>query len=384
MVNTGLDSKTTTGITVKLVETDQDLKDFVAFPYNLYRNNPYYVPPLKTDQLITLSKDKNPAFEHCISQYWLAYKKNRVVGRVAGIINHAFIDKWNKKHARFGWFDFEDDEEVAKALLSTCEDWARKQGMEAIHGPMGFTNFDPAGMLIEGFDQIATIAAMYNYPYYVTYTEKAGYQKEVDWVEYKFFLDNKVPKKIEQLAGIVKRRNRVRIINPQKPQDIERYAHDIFELINTCYSHLHGMVELTEKQIQYYIKQYLPLIRKDFISLVIDESGALIAFGISMPSLSKALQKANGSLFPFGFLHVFMDMRKNNAGELCLIGVRPDYQGKGISVLLMEEANKAYIKNKIHIVESNPELEDNKQVQSLWDYYESQQHKRRRCYIKQL
>lgn len=383
MVKTGLKRKTVTDITIKAVETSQDLKDFISFPFNLYRNNPYYVPPLKTDQVTTLTKDQNPAFAHCDSKYWLAYKKNQVVGRIAGIINQAFIDKWDKKYARFGWFDFVDDQGVAQSLLTVCEAWARGRGMEAIHGPMGFTNFDPAGMLIHGFDQIATLAALYNYPYYVTYIERAGYIKEVDWVEYKIFLDKNVPKKIEQLARVVKKRNRVSIIIPTQ-QDIERYAHDLFDLINTCYSHLHGMVELTEKQIQYYIKRYLPLIRKDFISLVINEDGTLIGFGIIMPSLAKALQKANGSLFPLGFLHIFMDLRKNDVGELFLIGIRPDYQGKGINALLMEAANKAYIQNKIYTVESNPELEDNKQIQSLWDYYEAHQHKRRRCYIKYL
>lgn len=383
MVTAGIEKKTTR-ITIKVVQTDQDLRDFISFPYHLYRNNPYYVPPLKADQVATLSKDQNPAFVHCEAQYWLAFKGKKLVGRIAGIINHAFIDKWGRKYAQFGWFDFEDDERVANSLLIACEAWAKEREMEAIHGPLGFSNFDPAGMLVHGFDQIATLAELYNYPYYVSYIERAGYQKEVDWVSYKIFLNSTVPRKIKQLANIVKRRNRLSIVSLQNPQDIERYAHDIFDLMNTCYSHLHGMVELTERQIQYYIKLYLPFIRKDFISLVVNEAGTLIAFGIIMPSLSKAMQKASGSLFPFGFLHLFMDMRKNNTGELCLVGVRPDYQGKGINVLLMEAANKAYIQNNIYTVESNPELEDNKQIQSLWDYYKVRQHKRRRCYIKYL
>ncbi|HNU59468.1 MAG TPA: GNAT family N-acetyltransferase [Aquaticitalea sp.] len=384
MVKPDLIADRTKQVAIKVAETGQDMKDFISFPYNLYHNNPYYVPPLKVDQVTILSKDQNPAFAHCESKYWLAYRKNKVVGRIAGIINHAFIDKWGKKYARFGWFDFEDDENVAQSLLTVCEAWARDQGMEAIHGPLGFSNFDPAGMLIQGFDQMATLATLYNYPYYVTHIEKAGYQKEIDWVEYKIFLDNTVPQKIEQLASIVRKRNKVRVIHPKNKQDIARYAHDIFEIINICYSPLHGMVELTEKQIEYYIKRYLPLIRKDFISLVVMDDGTLIAFGIVMPSLSKAMQKANGSLFPFAFMHLFMDMRQNDTGELCLIAVRPDYQGKGINALLMEEANKVFIQNKIFTAESNPELEDNKQIQSLWDYYKAQQHKRRRCYLKYL
>lgn len=384
MVKTGLKRKTVSDITIKAVATIQDFKDFISLPYHMYRNNPYYVPPLKADQAEILSKDQNPAFSHCEAQYWLAFKGKKLVGRIAGIINHAFIDKWDRKYARFGWFDFEDDRGVANSLLCVCEAWAKDREMQAIHGPMGFSNFDPAGMLVHGFDQIATLAELYNYPYYVSHIERAGYHKEVDWVEYKILLESTVPKKIEQLSNIVKRRNRIRIVRPQNSRDIERYAHDIFDLMNTCYSNLHGMVELTERQIQYYIKRYLPLIRKDFVSLVVNETGTLIAFGIIMPSLAKAMQKANGSLFPFGFLHLFMDMRKNNTGELCLIGVRPDYQGKGINVLLMEEATKAYIQNNIYTVESNPELEDNKQIQSLWNYYEAHQHKRRRCYIKYL
>ncbi|HEY5690177.1 MAG TPA: GNAT family N-acetyltransferase [Cyclobacteriaceae bacterium] len=371
-------------LNIKEVTSSEELQDFINFPYHLFRRNPYYVPPLKADQKTTLQKDKNPAFDHCVSKYWLAYNGEKIVGRIAGIVNHAFNTKWNKKYTRFGWFDFEEDERIANSLLMAVEQWAEEQGMDAVHGPMGFTNLDPAGMLVNGFDQVATLATLYNYPYYVEYIESAGYQKEVDWVEYKISLENKVPKKLEQVARIVKRRHKVTLINPKKPQDLERYAHELFELMNNCYGNLHGMVALTKRQIQYYIKRYLPLIRKEYISLVVDQKGVLIAFGIAMPSLSKALQKAKGSLFPFGFIHVFMDMRNTTVGELCLIAVRPDYQGKGINALLMEEANKAYIRNKIFTVESNPELEDNKRIRSLWSYYKAEQHKRRRCYIKLL
>lgn len=369
---------------IKEVCTSHDLQDFIDFPYTLYRGNTCYVPPLKTDEKTTLQAATNPAFDFCESRYWLARRGNKVVGRIAGIINHAFIDHWGKKYARFGWFDFEDDESLAAALLWQVEQWAVERGMEAIHGPMGFTNFDPAGLLVDGFDQIATLAELYNYPYYRDYIERAGYQKEVDWVEYKIPVPEKVPPKIRQLAAIVKRRNKLSVIVPKSSKEIEHYAREIFGLINTCYGHLHGMVSLTEKQIDYYTRRYLSFIRNDYVSLIADQHGTLIAFGITMPSLSRALQKANGSLFPLGLFHIMKSLRRNDRAELCLVAIRPDYQGKGVNALLMEEIHKAYIRNKIEVAESNPELESNAPVQALWSYYESQQHKRRRCYRKYL
>jgi GNAT superfamily N-acetyltransferase len=365
------------------VNSVTELNDFIGFPYQLYRGNPFYVPPLKSDERITLHRT-NPAFDHCEAKYWLAYRGKKIVGRIAGIINHAFIKRWEKKYTRFGWFDFEDDETVAFALLRQIEQWAVEQGMDAVHGPMGFTNFDHAGILVEGYDQLATLAEQYNYPYYATHLEKAGYHKEVDWVEYRISIPKEVPEKISQVASIVKRRNKLTIVNLRKSNDIKHYASSIFDLLNLCYGHLHGMVPLTEKQIQYYTRRYLSLIRNDYVSLVVDQEGALIAFGITMPSLSRALQKANGSLFPIGFFHIMKALRKNDMAELCLVAIHPAFQGKGVNALLIEAINKAYIRNNITIAEVNPELESNKRVRSLWSYYDAQQHKRRRCYLKYL
>lgn len=371
-------------LVIRQVITPQDLRDFINFPYGLYRENPYYVPPLKADEKTTLQKTTNPAFDYCESKYWLAYRDGKIVGRIAGIINHSFITQWAKKYARFGWFDFENDETIALALLRKVEQWALEQGMDAVHGPMGFTNFDPAGVLVEGYDQLATLAETYNYPYYPACIEKAGYQKEVDWVEYQISIPKKVPRKIAQVASIVRRRNKLSTVKLQNANDIMSYAPSIFELINTCYGHLHGVVPLSEKQIHYYTKRYLSFIRKDFVSLVIDDQGTLIALAITMPSLSRALQKANGTLLPFGLFHLTKALRKNNMAELCLVAIRPDFQGKGVNALLIEEINKAYIRNNITLAEANPELESNKKVQSLWTYYETRQHKRRRCYLKYL
>lgn len=368
---------------IKEAISPRELEAFIGFPYLLYRGNPFYVPPLKSDERKTLQLT-NPAFDHCEAKYWLAYRSGKIVGRIAGIINHAFIDRWGKKYVRFGWFDFKDDVTIARALLQHVECWAIEQGMDAVHGPMGFTNFDPAGVLVDGFDQLATLSELYNYPYYADCIEKAGYHKEVDWVEYRISIPKKVPEKVRQVATIVKRRSKLSVVNLYESDNIMTYAHSIFELINVCYSHLHGMVPLTEKQIQYYIRRYLSFIRNDYVSLVVDSSGTLIAFGITMPSLSRALQKANGTLFPLGLFHIMKALRKNNVAELCLVAIRPDYQGKGVNALVMEEMNKAFNRNNITIAESNPELEDNKQVQSLWSYYETKQHKRRRCYLKYL
>ncbi|WKZ61393.1 MAG: GNAT family N-acetyltransferase [Cyclobacteriaceae bacterium] len=368
---------------IKEIIYPRELEAFIGFPYLLYRGNPFYVPPLKSDERKTL-RLTNPAFDHCEAKYWLAYRSGKIVGRIAGIINHGFIDRWGKKYARFGWFDFKEDETIAQALLHHVERWAKEKGMDAVHGPMGFTNFDPAGLLVDGFNQLATLSELYNYPYYPDCIEKAGYHKEVDWIEYRISIPKKVPEKVRQVATIVKRRSKLSVVNLNESNSIMTYAHSIFELINVCYGHLHGMVPLTEKQIQYYTKRYLSFIRKDYVSLVVDSCGTLIAFGITMPSLSKALQKANGTLFPFGLFHILKALRKNNTAELCLVAIRPDYQGKGVNALVMEEMNKAFNRNNITMAESNPELEDNKQVQSLWSYYEAEQHKRRRCYIKYL
>ncbi len=371
-------------IRIEEVKDRSQLDLFINFPYQLYRGNSCYVPPLRFDEVATLSKEKNPAFDYCEARYWLAYQQNKVVGRIAGIINHSYIRKWKNEYMRFGWIDFVDDLEVARLLLKQVEDWAIEKGMTAVHGPMGFTDLDHEGMLIQGFDQLGTLATIYNFPYYPEVLKKIGYSKDIDWLEYKITLPKVVPEKLEKIASIVKRRLDLRVVPLRKPKDILPYAPEIFKLINTSYADLYGVVPLTERQIEYYTKQYFSFIRTDFVSLVTDASGKLAAFAITMPSLSHALQKAKGKLFPFGFIHLLNALRKNKLGDLYLIAVRKDLQGKGVNALLMYELTKSYIKFGIEYAESNPELEDNKQVQALWEYYDVKQHKRRRCFIKHL
>jgi len=371
-------------ITITEVKTRKQFAAFIDFPYKLYKNHPYYVPPLRFDEKATLSKSKNPAFDYCEARYWLAYKEGRVVGRIAGILNKAYIEKWGNDYLRFGWFDFENDEDIAALLLTKVEAWAKELGMKAVHGPMGFTDLDHEGMLVEGFDQLGTLATIYNHPYYPEAIEHMGYNKDADWVEYKIKIPAAVPEQLEKMANIVERRYGLKLVAARRAKDILPYAKDIFELINETYRDLYGVVPLTEKQIQYYTKQYFSFIRTDFVPLVVDESGRLIAFGITMPSLSMALQKAKGSLLPFGFIYILKALKKNKLADLYLVAIRKSYQGKGVNAMLMNTLTKSFIHNGIQYAESNPELELNTKVRSIWDHYDAVQHKRRRCYIKHL
>lgn len=371
-------------ILLKEVTDKKALKAFIDFPYCLYKNHPYYIPPLRFDEEATLRRDKNPAFDYCEARYWLAYENDKVVGRIAAIVNKAYIEKWNCRHIRFGWIDFEDDEKIAQALIAKVEEWGRELGMEAVHGPLGFTDLDHEGMLVEGFDQRGTLAALYNHAYYPFLIEKEGYSKHTDWVEYKINIPAAMDERLEKIASLVKRRQQLNVVRFRKAKELLPYAPAIFDLINTTYADLYGVVPLTERQVQYYTKQYFSFIRPDFVSVITDKDGTLAAFSITMPSLSKGLQKSRGRLFPFGFIHLLKALRKNQVADLLLIAVRKDLQGKGVNSLLMCETLKSYIKNGIKIAEASHQLEDNKKVQSLWEHFDATIHKRRRCYIKYL
>ncbi|HEV7333079.1 MAG TPA: hypothetical protein VGN63_18735 [Flavisolibacter sp.] len=371
-------------ITVKEVTDRKGLQAFIRFPYRLYKQHPCFIPPLQLDEEGTLRKDKNPAFDYCDARYWLAYKDGKVVGRIAGIVNQAYIQKWKRRYIRFGWIDFEDDERIAKALIKKVEEWGKSLYMQAVHGPLGFTDLDHEGVLVEGFDHPGTIAALYNHAYYPDLLEKAGYRKDTDWLEYKITIPTVMDERLEKLAITVQRRQKLQAVRLHKTKDVLPYVPAIFDLLNTAYADLYGVVPLTQKQIQYYTKQYFSFIHPDFISLITDNEGKLAAFSITMPSLSKALQKANGKLFPLGFWHLLKALKKNNKADLLLIAVRMDLQGKGVNAVLMYETLKSYLKNGITIAEAGHQLEDNKQVQAMWDYFDAGVHKRRRCYIKYL
>ncbi|MEE9307580.1 MAG: GNAT family N-acetyltransferase [Spirochaetia bacterium] len=370
-------------LTIHEVQTRKDLGRFIKFPFKVYKKNKYWVPPLLMDEWNTLEAKKNPAFKHCRVKYFLADKDGELVGRIAGIINDRYVEKWGNKHCRFGWFDFIDDKSVSKALLEAVEEWARDNGMTAVHGPLGFTDMDGEGMLIEGFEELSTMATLYNHPYYPEHMRELGYGKDVDWVEFEVHVPEKILEKALRLQNLVLKRSKLRIVEAKKKALIP-YGKKMFELINEAYSDLYGFVALTDEQIDVYIKQYFGFIHPDYVKFITDENDALIAFGIAMPSLSRALQRSKGRLFPFGFIHLLLALKFPKYIDFLLIAVRPDYQARGITAILMTEMTRNCLKNKIISAETNVELETNTQVQAIWKHYDARQHKRRRCYIKNI
>jgi GNAT superfamily N-acetyltransferase len=374
-------------ILIKKVSNKKDLKRFIRFNYELYKNNPYSVPDLYDDMVGTFSTEKNAAFEFCEADYFLAYKDDKLVGRVAAIINRRANETWNKKEVRFGWIDFVDDPEVSKALLDTVEAWGKERGMEAIVGPLGFTDLDAEGMLVEGFDQLSTMSTIYNYPYYSQHMERLGFEKEADWVEYKLTVPDKLPEKFVRISEIILQKYNLKIKKLKRSEIKEKnYGQKIFDLINEAYAPLYGYSKMTQGQINQYIKTYLPLIDLRMVSLVEDEAGELVAVGISMPSLSKALQKAKGKMLPFGWFHLLkaLFVKKPDVLDLLLVGVKPEYQSKGVNALLFYDLVPTYQKMGFKYGESNPELELNKKVQAQWSAFESVQHKRRRAFRKSI
>ena len=373
------------GIIIKKVSSKQELKTFIRFNYELYKNNPYSVPDLYDDMLNTFSQKKNAAFEFCEADYFLAYKDGKVAGRVAAIINHRANETWNKKEVRFGWIDFIDDMEVSSALLKQVEEWGKERGMEAMVGPLGFTDLDAEGMLIEGYDQLSTMSTIYNYPYYPVHMEKLGFEKEADWVEFKLMVPDKLPDKFVRISEIILQKYNLKIKKLKRKEIKEKnYGQKIFDLINEAYAPLYGFSKMTQGQINQYIKMYLPLIDLRMVSLVENEQGELVAVGISMPSLSKALQKAKGRMLPFGWYHLLkaLFIKKPKILVLLLVGVKPEYQSKGVNALLFYDLVPIYQQMGFEYGESNPELEVNKKVQAQWSAFESVQHKRRRAFRK--
>jgi hypothetical protein len=371
-------------VAIREVTTPSDLRRFITFPFSLYKDNPYWVPPLLFDERNTLDPKKNPAFDHCSARYWLAEADGRVVGRIAGIINRESNRIWTRRAARFGWFDFIDDHAVAARLLTTVEEWARAEGMNEVHGPLGFSDMDREGMLVEGFEELSTMATQFNHAYYPAHMDQCGYVKDVDWLEYNITVPPTIPEKALRVAALAAERKGLYILPARKSKDLLPYAHQIFEIINDTYSGLYGFVPLSEREITYYVKMYFPNISPHYTKLLIDSQGRLAAFVIGMPSLSRALQKARGRLFPFGALHLLHAMMRPKTIDLYLGAVRRDLQGKGADAFLITALAESCIRQGIVSAESNVELEDNKLVQAHWKNFERRQHKRRRCYKRSL
>ncbi|MCX6053916.1 MAG: hypothetical protein NTZ74_03190 [Chloroflexi bacterium] len=370
-------------IEIREVKNNRELKSFIRFPLTLYKGNPFYVPSLFLDEMNTLRSDRNPAFADAKARYWLAYRDGRIVGRIAGIHVPKHEVKWGDKFMRFGWMDFIDDAEVSKSLIDTVEGWAKELDMTGLHGPLGFTDLDREGMLIEGFDEVATLATLYNYPYYQKQIEDLGYSKDVDWIEFEIKLSGENMGKIEKTAELVAKKYDLRLFHGSK-KELLKLAPQIFDVLDEAYRNLYGTVPLSAAQVKGYIDSYFGFAIPAFIPVVLDRNDRVIAFGITFPSFSEALQKCNGDIFPFGFIHFLRAMKKNRIADLYLIGVRDEYLGKGVNSIMMVQIYKAFTEHGVEIVEGNPNLEDNIHVQTMWKFFENRQRKRRRCFVKHL
>ena len=374
-------------ILIKTVTTRKELKTFVRFANKLYKGNRYYVPSMPFDDLNTLDKEKNGAFDFCEAEYYLAYKNGVLVGRVAAIVNHKANESWKVKQVRFGWFDFIDDMEVSAALLDAVIAFGRERGMTQIVGPLGFTDFDPEGMLVEGFDRLSTMALIYNHPYYPEHMKMLGYYKETGWLEYRITIPTEVPERHRRLAELVKERNNLTLRKLTRRQiRKENYGVKLFNLINDTYCKLYGYSLLSDRQIEQYVDLYLSLVDPSMLNFVEDENGDLIAAAITIPSLSEALQKCNGEIFPFGWWYLLKNMfiKKPDTLDLLLIGVRPDYQNKGVPTLVICDLIETFNRLGFRYAESNANLETNTSIQSLWGPFEKEQHKKRWVFGKDI
>lgn len=376
-------------IKVVPISGSKQLKKFVQFKNKLYKNHPYAIPTLVSDELATLNSKKNPAFEFCESQCFLAYNgEGKIVGRICGIINHKANKTWSKNDGRFGFFDFIEDIEVAEALLNAVKDWLKPRGFEAMHGPLGFTDMDEEGILVEGFDQLGTMATLYNYPYYGEYMEMLGFKKDIDWMEFKITIPKEIPQRVQKFASIVEQRTQTRVVKLNSANEMIKsgWATKIFELINKEYAKLYGFSAMTQRQIDHYVKMYIPIVNLKLISLVADKDDNLVGFGVSLPSLSKALQRSKGKMFPFGWFHMLKALKSKKAEvvDLMLIAVDSEYQNKGLTAIIMREIIGGMITLGGVFAESNPELESNETMQKQWEMFERKNHKRRRAYIKKI
>ena len=370
-------------IEIREAKNEQELKDFVKFPFTLYSKNPYWVPPIIKDELKSFNLS-NDIFKSVDVHFYLAYKQDKLVGRIAVCINWTEVKELNKPKVRFGWLEMIDDIEVTKALIHKAEELAIKHGLVYIEGPMGFSNMDKAGMLTEGFDQIATMIGLYNHPYYPQHLEKLNFKTEAEWMEYKLDITAFNPRKINVMAELISQRFEVKLLKFKTIKQLLPYVDEMFALLNKTYSDLQSFVPIQQFQIEHYKKQYLAFIHPDYISCVMDKNNKMIAFSITIPSFSKAFQKANGKMFPFGFLHLLGAMKQNDRAEFYLIGIDPDYQNKGVNALMFKEIYHNFMKKGVKHIETNPLLLENNKIQQLWKQFNPIIHKRRKTFRKDM
>lgn len=374
-------------VEIRKVQTKKELKEFIHFANDLYKGDEYYAPSLISDDYNTFDPKKNGAFDFCQAQMFLAYKEGTVAGRVMAIINNRANETWKVKQVRYGWIDFINDEEVAKALLDAVAAWGKERGMTDIAGPLGFTDFDPEGMLVEGFERVATMIGIYNYPYYPQILEKLGYTKETDWMEYRITIPDELPERYYKYADIVIAKNKLNVRKVTRRMiNKENYGRKFFKLINETYYKLYGFSLLSDKQIDAYTKLYLGLLDTRMVSFVENEKGELVAAGVTMPDLTAALQKCGGKLFPFGWFHLLKAIfwKPCDTLDMLLVGVREDYRGKGLNAVLVTDLYPRLKAMGFKYAETTAELETNDSIQAMWKYFEREQHKRRRVYAKKI
>lgn len=370
-------------VVVKEVKTKQEFKKWIEFPNKLYKDNEYFVPFLTSDEVATFTEKSNPAYEFCETKLFLAYKDNKVVGRIAGLINHAYNKKWNKNRIRFTRFDFIDDYEVSQALFDEVVKWGKEKGYSEVMGPIGFTDMDHEGMLIEGFEELNMSITFYNHPYYIVHMERLGLEKEMDWVEFQIKVPKEMDPRIERISQRLIERNGLKVVFYNDRKVLYKEAFEAFKIIDIAFSKLYGTVPLTDEIIKKAVDDYIPLVNLDYICSVKNKDDKIIGFSVLVPSIAKALKKSNGKLLPFGMFRLLKALKgKNDILEMFFVAVDPQYQSIGVPALMMSELIKVCIRNKVEYCETGPELETNSDVQGMWKTFETRQHKRRRCYIK--
>ena len=368
------------------VTSRQQYRAFFQFPFDLYRNCPQWVPTITKEEMDIFDPQKNAVFEHAMARLFLAKKKGKIVGRIAAMINWVEVEKLKKTKVRFGWYDTIDDLEISQKLIETVEAVAIAEGMTYIEGPMGFSNMDKAGLLVRGYEYMNTMITWYHYPYQKIHLERLGLKKQSEWIEFKIDIyDAKdSPEKVKKFARVIKARYKLKTLAFKTTKDVEPHVDKMFELLNQTYNKLQSFVPIQQHQIEVYKKKYLPYVHPDFIKCVVDENDEMIGFAITMPSFTKALKRINGKMFPFGFYHLWRALRKNNRASFYLIGIKESYQSKGVTAIIFQDIQEMFNKRGIAEVETNPELEENKAIQSMWKNYKHELHKRRRTYRKDI
>ena len=372
-------------VVVKEVLTKKYLKKWVEFPNKLYKNVPAFVPFLTSDEIATFTKKENPAYDFCETKLYLAYKNDKIVGRIAGLINHAANKKWGTSYIRFTRFDFIDDFEVSSALFNKVVEWGKNRGYDGVIGPIGFTDMDHEGMLIEGFDELNMSITFYNHEYYLTHMEKLGLTKEVDWVEYLLTVPEKRDPKLAKISEYLQKKNGYKLVTYKKTKELEADAYEAFKVIDQAFSKLYGTVPLTDNVINKTVADNIPLMNLKYICSVKDKNNVLVGFAVLVPSIAKALKKSNGKLLPFGIFRLLKALRgKNDVLEMFFIAVKPEYQSQGVPAIIMDHVVKMLIDNGVKYCETGPELELNAEVQSMWKHFSVRNHKRRRCFVKKI